>query len=392
MKQKTYGNLFLMCALIAFAAVCGCRGEKKVDPAKFNATDPVCTFFRGPAPGSTGVAQDTITPPLGLLWKVKVAGDINAGLRSSPVVDTARVYVGSLDGNVYAFDRTSGKQAWKFQTGGSVWAPALVADGLVYIGSEGGSFYALDAATGSVRDSFESAEKPVIHGGAAVTDSLVIFGANDNYVYALDRKDLSRIVWHTRTDDWVESTPTIINGAAYAGSNDGRLYKFNLETGKITWSFTTAGPVYSTPVVSGGAVYFTSWDGHAYAVRDKDKKLLWKTRVDEQASGSLALKNGILYGGTMFPDGILFALDAKTGKMLHSFKTKGGFDAAPVISGDTLYIGSFDDNFYAVNINNFTTKWKRPMRGTPRATCAAAGGVLFVADLEGRLLAFSPIK
>jgi outer membrane protein assembly factor BamB len=392
MRQKLFQYVFLMCALSAVVSVSGCRGEKRMDPLTYRFTDSVWTNFRGPASGGTGVAADSIAPPFGLLWKVKIPGDLKAGLRSSPVADAQRVYIGSLDGHVYAFDRKSGKQAWKFQTGGSVWAPPLVADGAVYIGSEGGNFYALDAATGKVLDSFDSAQKPVIHSGAAVAGGLVFFGANDNYLYALDRKDLSRIAWHTRTDDWIESTPLVSGGAVFAGSNDGRLYKFDLETGRILWSFTTAGPVYSTPVASGGNLYFTSWDGHAYAIRAKDKKLLWKTRVDEQASGSLALKNGVLYGGTMFPDGRLFALDAKTGKMLRSFETRGGFDASPVISGDILYIGSFDDNFYAVDINNFAIKWKRPMRGTPRATCAIAGGVLYAPDLQGRLLAFAPIK
>ena len=94
----------------------------------------------------------------------------------------------------------------------------------------------------------------------------------------------------------------------------------------------------------------------------------------------------------MFPEGRLFSMDANTGKLLHSFSTRGGFDAGPVISGDTLYIGSFDDNFYAVQIDTFAIKWKQAMRGTPRATCAVAGGALFVPDLEGRLLAFAPLK
>ena len=392
MEHKRLHIVLLLCALVLSAAAPGCRGEKKLDPAGFSGTDSVWPTFRGPGPGATGVADDTIAPPFGLLWKVKLDGGIKSGLRSAPVVDSQRVYVGSLDGHVYAFHRRSGEMEWKFQTGGSVWAPAVVADGMVYIGSEGGNFFALDAATGKVLDAFDSAEKPVIHGGAAVTDSLVVFGANDNYVYALDRDDLSHIVWHTRTDDWVESTPVIHDGAAYVGSNDGRLYKFDLETGRILWSFITAGPLYSTPVIHNGTAFFSSWDGHIYAVRTDDKELLWKTRVDEQASGSLALKDGVLYGGTMFPEGILFALNAKTGKLLHSFPTQGGFDASPVISGDMLYIGSFNDNFYAVNIKDFEVIWKRPMRGTPRATCAVAGGALYVAGMQGRLMAFAPIK
>ena len=148
--------------------------------------------------------------------------------------------------------------------------------------------------------------------------------------------------------------------------------------------------MYSTPVISDGKIYFTSWDGYVYAVRAKDKKLLWRNKVDEQASASLALKDGKLFGGGMF-NGPFFALRAPDGKKLFSFDTAGGFDASPIIADNVLYVGSFDDHIYGIDINSYKIIWKQQLRDPVRATCAVADGTLFAADMKGRLYAFAPI-
>lgn len=375
-----------MCVCALFAG--GCLGERRVTVDEHQGGAAVWPAFRGGAAGGAGVASESVAPKLGLLWKVKIEG----GFRSSPVVDDKRVYIGSLNGGVYAFDRErGGKPKWKFETKDSVIAPPVVDGGEVYIGSGDGNFYVLDAATGKQRGRFSSEGNKPIHAGAAITKDLVIFGAYDFYVYALPRGDFTKIAWHKRTGGRINSAPTVSGGAVYIGSDDGGLYKLRLSDGKILWTARTGGPVYAPPVVADGVAYFASWDGHVYAVRTSNGKRVWRTRVDEQVSAPLALAKGKLYGGAAFPDCPLFSLDAKTGKLLHSFTTYGGFDAGPVISGDTLYIGSYDDNFYAVNIDTFEIKWKRRMRDPIRATAAVANNTVFAADMKGRLFAFAPL-
>jgi outer membrane protein assembly factor BamB len=66
------------------------------------------------------------------------------------------VYVGCSDCRYYfAYDAASGKELWRFNTGGESWPIPLVTDSLVYgasVGYDGygrfGGFYALDRATG----------------------------------------------------------------------------------------------------------------------------------------------------------------------------------------------------------------------------------------------------
>jgi putative pyrroloquinoline-quinone binding quinoprotein len=74
-----------------------------------------------------------------------------ASVFSSPAVANGIVYIGSENGNVYAFRAATGAAAlWTFSTGGAVFSSPAVANGVVYIGAGDGNLYALDAGTGSM--------------------------------------------------------------------------------------------------------------------------------------------------------------------------------------------------------------------------------------------------
>jgi outer membrane protein assembly factor BamB len=52
-----------------------------------------------------------------------------------------RVFAGSNDGNVYALDVATGKEVWRFTTGGPVTASPAVAQNRLVIGGEDGKLY-----------------------------------------------------------------------------------------------------------------------------------------------------------------------------------------------------------------------------------------------------------
>ena len=52
------------------------------------------------------------------------------------------VYVGSLDGNMYALNASTGAKLWSYATGSYVESSPAVANGVVYVGSDDGSVYA----------------------------------------------------------------------------------------------------------------------------------------------------------------------------------------------------------------------------------------------------------
>jgi outer membrane protein assembly factor BamB len=140
--------------------------------------------------------------------------------------------VGSNDDKLYAIDTATGKEDWRFSTGGSVESSPAVSNGIVYVGSFDKNLYAIDAATGTEKWRFET-------GGT----------------------------WQGNTyGSAVYSSPAVSNGIVYVGSWDYNLYAIDAATGRQRWAINVDGQVWSSPVVSNGFVYVGSNYGYLYAV------------------------------------------------------------------------------------------------------------------------------
>jgi outer membrane protein assembly factor BamB len=72
-------------------------------------------------------------------------------------------------------------------------------------------------------------------------------------------------IWSYTTGDEVESSPAVVNGVVYIGSNDWNIYALNAVNGAKIWSYTTGNWVVSSPAVVNGVVYVGSDDGKVYA-------------------------------------------------------------------------------------------------------------------------------
>ncbi len=103
------------------------------------------------------------------------SGSICGG--SSPAVVNGVVYVGSYDGNVYAFNAVTGAKLWSFPTGGEVFSTPAVANGVVYVGSNDQNVYALNAATGAKLWSYATTYD--VTSSPAVANGMVYIGSED---------------------------------------------------------------------------------------------------------------------------------------------------------------------------------------------------------------------
>ena len=76
-------------------------------------------------------------------------GDGDTYTNSSPAVVNGVVYVGSTDGNLYAFQTSDGTKVWSFATGAKVSSSPAVFNGVVYVGGEDGALYAVYSSSGT---------------------------------------------------------------------------------------------------------------------------------------------------------------------------------------------------------------------------------------------------
>ena len=100
----------------------------------------------------------------------------------------------------------------------------------------------------------------------------------------------------------------------------------------------------------------------------KDLKLLWRQKIGE---GAILAAQPIVFSNTVYMgswDGNLYALNPANGATLWKkdlgrtttplcVPDSAGISSAPYVNQDALYIGGGDDKFYALNPNNGDTLW-----------------------------------
>ncbi len=89
--------------------------------------------------------------------------------------------------------------------------------------------------------------------------------------------------------------------------------------------------------------------------------LRWKLRLQFQGDETVSFNPPIIKDQTIFfgsNDGNFYALDAESGYMKWIFPTKNAVNSVPFADDDTVYFGSNDGAVYAVDIATGKEKWK----------------------------------
>ena len=280
------------------------------------------------------------------LW----ADHTSSTVRSSPTVENGVLYIGSSHDTLEAFDANgvtncSGTPKtctplWSGTAPGIIGAqdsvPA-VANGLVYVGSRDGNLYAFDAAGNTNCAGAPKVCAPIWRGptspGAnmqsspAVIGGIVYVGGGDGKLYTFDAAGIGNCtagitrvcapLWTGPIGFGVSSSPALSNGLVYVGGGDGKLYAFD-----------AAGVAGCSGVPK------------VCAPR-------WASQASTQIFlSSPAVANGVVYIGS-FHD--VHAFDATTGAPLSHFTTGGFIQASPAVANGRVYIGSGDGNLYALS-------------------------------------------
>jgi eukaryotic-like serine/threonine-protein kinase len=148
-------------------------------------------------------------------------------------------------------------------------------------------------------------------------------------------------IWTYEAGDSIESSAAIVGGTVFVGSQKGDLVALSLENGSVYWKFST-----------GAAI----------------------------GESSPAYSNGVVYIGDL--NGWINALNAVDGKKLWAFKTNGEIKSSPVVVGDRVLIGSYDENLYCLRARTGSLVWKFKTNGPVHSTPGIADGVAFIAGCD----------
>jgi len=322
-------------------------------------------------------------------WNVST----DAGVWSSPVVVDGSLYIGSMDGTVYAIDTATGDVDWTYQADGPIESTPAVAGDSVYVGSLDKHVYCLDAETGTEQWSYETAG--LIHGSPTVDRSTVYIGsgalvieeileymeANDveqegSGLYALDRKT-GELVWRRFTGHLISSTPAVVDSAVFIGligKDDSRSMVASVDAadGERRWEYETDSEVLSSPTVRSNTVYAGDYGGFVYALSAETGDPDWEFPIQSgQIRGSTAVTEDAVYVPVSRyevadPNPALVSL-SRTGEEQWAHVIPGArqMGSSPCATSDAVYVGTHyregGGGMYAVD-HDGNRLWGRELR------------------------------
>lgn len=196
------------------------------------------------------------------------------------------------------------------------------------------------------------------------------------------------VVWSAATGasaDGINSSPTVVGGVVYIGSDDGSVWAFDQRNGATLWSFATGGPVNSAPALDGGRVIFGSNDGSVYAVDAAAGTLVWTHALGGKISASPLIVGGIVYVGSR--GGSFVALRAATGETVWQTKPWAVWQSASYDDG-TVFVGSDQAKVFAYDAATGALRWAAGAGARVRCTPSVSGGIVYVGTDAGKVLAF----
>ena len=357
-------RLAVLCALILLPLLAGCtrniggEGTGWNPPASKDGVVYVATkegqVIALVDSGFEGIRESWTFPSSG------IQADLE-GVYHSPLIVGDLVYVSALDGFLYAIDKETGTLTpggWRRPQGQPIDLDPLVAgpaydpvNDLVLAPSEDGRLYAYNPISG------ERAWDPFVTGGAiwsppTVENGIGYFGSHDHKVYAVTLNDGSQL-WQYETGGVVAGKPLVFDGNVIAGSFDKKLYALSADDGILAWTFEADNWFWAGAVTDGKTIFAPNMDGNIYAL-DRNGNLLWKHDVGSPiVSSPVLVPRGLVVAAK---DGKLVLLDTGTANLglqreLSNLTLGDAEIKAPLFAdGDSVFVGSQDSTVRRIEI------------------------------------------
>lgn len=329
-----------------------------------------------------------------------------AGISSAPHVIDGVVYIGGGADYKYALDAKTGTPIWRFYSGDNSadvgaynWDSPAVFNGKVYTGISSfcdrpfvqGKVWALDSKTGQKVNEVKLVRDGELGGGIWTSPTIdprtgaVYVSTASGYsiidtaycVAVLDPKDLHVLsAWQlpaqsaAHDGDW-STTPTLFrhtDGRTLVGAaaKDGLYRAF--DSNRIG-----DGPIWEFRVAKGGECPTCGEATIASSAYAYDRLYV---------AGGNTTVNGQEVGGSVS------ALDPSTGRVLWQFATAGAIFGSVAVANHLVAIMA-DQDLFVLNADSGAKIWSFHMPHRSYAAPAIAGGVVYEADTDGMLYAFS---
>lgn len=287
-------------------------------------------------------------------WLASTGGPGDAPLGSAVRLAGSRVIVG--DDAIIAFDRATGRAAWRFVPleghGAGIFLGDVI-DGVVLAGSASGHLYALDAASGALRwtrrltASRTAAVYPPVVADRRVIAAFTGFDGRLSGGIAAFDLDGARL-WTRRLPaaSGATGTVTIDGSTAIVATTDGTIRAFSVDSGAARWTLPPGRRSRSDqgggrdirPLARSGRVLVVgSLDGELIAYDLDTRRALWRYAEGPDGAAALRLAADASHVYAPYTDGSLVAVALHTGReRWRTSSTPDALEWPPLPRGERL--------------------------------------------------------
>lgn len=377
MKGKNYFKYIFAVyfSVNIFFIFTGCSGitvdkEIKVSPDDW--------IMAGGSPDQQNVSKFSLSPPLNLMWDYNIEGGVGpAGITASDAV----VFVNALQGELFTFDVNSGGKIGnlKFLGKDCSTAPLVMGNNVIFTfaGEKKYSIASYDLIAGKInwRKNYGDIQtSPILY------DGYVYFSNLNGSFYKIEPAT-GKLLWKYSAKSPVHSTCAISGNTAVFGNDKGIIAAVDISSGSEKWKIETGGPVISTALINNGTAYIGGDDSNYYSIDLESGKVNWKVNLHSKIiAGSANYQNSSLITGCV--DGSVYSLSAASGEINWKAETYGAIISSPVISGNNVYISSYDSYIYSIDANSGKIIWKYMLENKVKTSPVIWKEYLFVAADE----------
>lgn len=266
----------------------------------------------------------------------KNMGDVIEG---TPVISDGIMFVPTAWGKrvLIAFDLQKGVIKWR--VGGIPFDTALISFQDLVVGADvEGNVRAYQKTDGREAWSMSLGERQSVKASPLLLDEHKMFIATDTGLVHLLDLNTSEILWSEDVGAPVYNSPSAISGSIYLGTTRGDVVKLSATNGEIQWSVrpNDAQVRIGQIAVDEKTVFFGATDGKVRAVNSTSGSLVWEIQLPDVVSGAPLVTEGHVFIGTMGEE--LYSVSAETGEIEWTVETKGRIKSAMAVAKEGLIV------------------------------------------------------
>ena len=177
------------------------------------------------------------------IWTLVLPGQPS----TAPSVDENQVYVGTLDGSVYAFSLKKIRQLYREQR-----LPQWSHEALVW----------------RYKTAKEITSPPI------VTGRVVNFASRDGSLYSVGAAD-RKLLYQLQTDAAIVAPLARLGKVQFMASEDNTFYALNVDNGRVLWEFTSGLPIRRAPFAIADDLYIMPDRGGMYCLNAANGAQRW---------------------------------------------------------------------------------------------------------------------